>query len=371
MPVSSRPRRPSSPLISLFIPLLLIVAGCDVVDSREDDEVFAGQVLVGNQGDFVAGNGSITRYDPATGAASTALRDLESIVQSIDIHDGRLYVTANTGGRVDVFDAQTLSRIGSVEALVSPRYMAFSDEHLFVTNLYGAPGAFDGGSVAVVDLESLEVEHEVEVGDNPEGIVRVGSRLFVANSGFGSGRTVSVIDIPTMSVSHTLDVDCDGPRSLIADPEGDVFVFCTGQTLYDEQWEEVGATDGAIRVIDSASLSIKHRISVEGRMMSAEFGQDAFLDEENGRIFALRRNSDETYSALVINTTSDSVVEVLGPFDGRIGAIAFDAVEDLLYIGRIDGFTRSGGVTLYDLDGEPSRSFATGVAPTSIRITTR
>lgn len=355
--------------LPLLIVGLLVVAGCDIVDTREGEDAAEGRrALVGNQGDFVAGNGSVSRYEPARNASAVAIRDLESIVQSIEVYDGRLFVAANTGERIDVFGVQTEERLGTIEGLVSPRYMAFVGDRMFVTNLYGGPGVYHGGTVSVIDLDSYEVTEEIEVGDNPEGIAAVGNRLFVANQGFGSGSSVSVIDAGTMEVIETVDVECDGPRFVVPDDDGDVFVFCTGQVLYDDAYQEVGSTAGAIRVLDASSGAVTGRIDVEGRMMSAEFGQDAYYDATSRRIFALRNDASGGFHVTVIDTRSNEVIDSIGPFEGQIGAVAYDPTEAVLYLGEIRGFTQSGRVGMYDLDGELVRRFTSGVAPTSIRF---
>lgn len=357
--------------VALII-LLLPLAGCDILGS-DDEPQFADGVFVGNQGDFGTGNGSVSLYDPASNNASVVVDELESIVQSIEVRDGRLYVAANTGGRVDVFDASTRQRLGSVEGLVSPRYMAFSDDRLFVTNLYGAAESFAGGLVSVIDRETLLVEEEVAVGDNPEGIAVSGNRVYAANQEFGAGSTLSAIDLTTLEVVETIDVDCEGPRFLTADNDGDVFVFCTGRTIYDDSFNPVGETEGAIRVIDGATGAITERIAVDGRMMSEEFGQDAYFDAANDRIFALQRSIREVgeeaqFEVLVIDTRSNTVSSTIGPVEGNIGAVAFDDVEDVLYLSDVTGFTTSGTVRVFSLQGEQLRSSAVGVAPTSLAI---
>src|SRR5690625_5358420 len=161
----------------IFAPLRLLVlsaflltwTGCDLLSTSDDDPAVPAGVVVGNQGEFSAGDGSITVYNPASNTSSTAVSNLESIVQSVEIIGDQLFVVANTGGRVDVYDVDSFERIGMVEGLVSPRYIASAGGRLFITNLYESSTSYSGGSVTVVDHKSLEAPDEIAVGDNQIG----------------------------------------------------------------------------------------------------------------------------------------------------------------------------------------------------------
>ena len=317
--------------------ILLFISGCDIINTKNDDDdeggIVANSLLIGNQGEFGAGNGTITRYDPATNSAVTAFRDLETIIQSIEVDGDLLFIAANTGGRIDILNHKSGEFVAQVEGLISPRYMSVGADEIYVTNLYGSTETFTGGVVSVIDRSTYRHITEIQVGDNPEGIARVGNRVFVANQGFGYGSTVSIIDATDHSLETIVDVGCDGPRYLIPDSDSDIFVTCTGQTIYDESFNEVGSTPGEIVVLDGLGR-VQRRLEVEGRMMAAEFGQDAFFDAANERIFALNER-DGTYFILVIDTRTNSISDEIGPLDGTIGSVAYDAEEDVLYVGRI------------------------------------
>ena len=156
------------------------------------------RVLVANQGNFSDGNGSVTLRHDLT-LTNNFVSDIGSIIQSIQIVDDKLYVLANTAERIDIFDLTTGDQIGQIPDVVSPRYMTISDNTRgFVTNLYKE--LFAGGMVTVLDLEADTVITTIEVGDNPEGLVLAGKRLYVANNSFGLGTTLSVIDVESYTV---------------------------------------------------------------------------------------------------------------------------------------------------------------------------
>ncbi len=355
---------PSNRIISLILLFLLILAGCDTVDDDGRAEPDVVGVIVVNQGNFSDGNGSISVYDPETGQVRpSAISNLGSILQSAAVIGDLLYVTANTGERVDVFDAETLQQVDQIEDVVSPRYVAARGRTAYVTNLFGASGSFTGGKVTVIDLDVHEKTNEIEVGDNPEGMALVDDRLYVANFGFGEGSTVSVIDLGSEAVVDTIDVDCDGPRFLVADADDEVFVFCTGRTIFDENFEPIGETDGAVRVLDGATGAVVERLAIDGRIGAEGPGQDAFHAEEDGKIYVVK----DRRSVLVYDTNGNRRVGELGPFEGDpIGAVAYDVERERLYLGRVAGFVEAGAVTIHSADGTELDRFTAGVAPTFV-----
>lgn len=366
---SKRRNEATSGLCALVALFLVLTAGCDSVDDdgRADPDV-AG-VLVVNQGNFGDGNGSVSVYDPVTGQVRpAAIANLGSILQSAALIDGLLYLTANTGERIDVFDAETLERIAQITDVVSPRYLLARGETAYVTSLYGAPGSFSGGLVTLLDLGAHEKIGEIAVGDNPEGMALVGDRLYVANFGFGEDSTVSVIDVEAEEVVETIDVDCDGPRFLVVDADDEVFVFCTGRTIYDENFEPIGETDGAVRVLDGLTGGILERHEIDGRIGTDGPGQDAFHDEASRLIYVVRDAS----TVLVFDTDGNQPIREIGPFDGDpIGAVAYDGELERLYLGRVAGFVEAGEVTIHGDDGSELGRFTAGVAPAYIAFVRR
>lgn len=342
---------------------LISLAGCDLLTGSDESSLVTTGVYVVNQGSFSAGNGTITIYDPASGAASvTAIKDLGSIAQSAYLSGGKLYLTANAANRIDVFDPATNLPAGQIADVLSPRYMAFNGNTAYVTNLYSNDNAF-GGMVTVLDLATRTKVKEIGVGNNPEGLTMARGKLFVANHAFGAGQTLSVIDPQTNAVSGSTDVDCDGPRFLVTDEQQEVIAFCTGNIIYDANWIEVGRTNGAIRVIDPATMNVIKKIDLDEQISTADPGQDVFYSPETQTAYFVKGRD----TIVRFNTASNTIAGEIGPIEGGpIGAVAYDHTSDLLYVGHVPGFTTSGTVTIHKADGTKTGQFTAGVAPTFI-----
>ncbi len=349
------PLLPSFRLAVLLV-AAVVLAACEL-SSSEDDTPVLGKVVVANQGNFSDGNGSVSVYDPATGESSVMVSGLASIVQSIHVSDARVHVASNTGNRVDVFDPVTGDQVSQIVNVESPRYMSRADDAtLLVTNLFD-------NSVSLIDLGQSRVSATIEVGANPEGILVLGDEAFVANHGFGAGESISVVSLPGRAVSRTIDVDCDGPRFTFLDAQVELLVVCSGQIIYDAEFNVVGTTDGAILVLDPASGVETDRISLDGMITTAGPGQDAFYAASLRRLFVVL----EQRTILAIDTDVNAVSNVIGPIEGEpIGGVAYRDTDGLLYVARVPGFTQAGSVTMLSLDGSVVAEFGAGVAPSHI-----
>jgi len=91
---------------------------------------------------------------------------------------------------------------------------------------------FNTDKVYVVNVETGAVIDTIDVGVKPEGLLRVGETVYVANTGFisfgqyGQG-TVSIIDTKTNEVTAELDVPTN-PQLFAMGSDGKIYVLCTG-----------------------------------------------------------------------------------------------------------------------------------------------
>lgn len=359
-----------SKLHSLLLLLLLTsgMVGCDAFgDDDSDDRRVSTSVFVGNQGNFSDGNGTVTTYNPDDQTSTArAIGDLNSIVQSVTVADGVLYVTANTGDRLYRFDAQTLEAQPSI-SVFSPRYVAVDGDRAFVTSLFGGRGFFSGGRLSLVDLTGDGVVTDsLGAGENPEGVLLTEERVYVAAHGFGNGSTVFAYDRQG-NIKAEIATECAGPRALHEDEQSEVWVICTGTVQYDDDFSVIGETPGEVLVL--SGNAIVSRFPLDDRTATAGPGQESFYSEESQTLVVVVGGN----RIVRFDTeTNQAAGEITLPTDANpIGAIALDGTRDRLYVARVPGFDVAGYVTVHAASGGAELSrFATGVAPTSIAIAT-
>jgi outer membrane protein assembly factor BamB len=341
-------------LLLLVLPLLLVACdsatdvGCD---NDADCPLTTSAVLVANQGNFSDGDGSVTGYDPETETATERIGGLASIIQSLALSGDRLFVAANTGGRVEVRSARSGERLGQVE-VESPRYVASAGlNKAYVTSLrYDRPS-----EVVVFDPATQEVTDTVEVGGFAEGLAVSHGRAYVATGAFGASTEVVVLDIETDEIVERIDVGCVAPRFVLADGDGEIWVFCAGSP----------EADGEILILDAASGDEVARLAVGGRIETAGPGQDAFVSVPTREVYVVRDGA----SVLRFDASMNALLAELDLGGAPIGAVAYDARTERLYVGRADPdnpYTAAGTVTIHDRAGAEVGRFNAGVLPSHI-----
>ena len=317
------------------------------------------QVYVGNQGNFSDANGSVSLYSPEDGSVDVdVVPGLNTLVQSISIHNGAGYIIGNTSDRIDVIDLETNQRVAQIREVSSPRFMEIaSDDKAYVSNLFA-------NSITIIDLVNNAVVGSISVGVNPEDIVVIDDKAYVANYGFGTAdSTLSVIDVATDSVLDTITPGCDGPRFLEADQDSELWVFCNGKTVFNEDFTEIiEETNGEVVVFDSGSGLEVARIELDAQTGATSLGQDAWYDPTSNRMFFVKGVSILVFDASTNELSS--TIEISG--EEEIGAVAYDPGADVLYLGRVTGFTSSGFVSIHNMEGAEVDRFAAGVAPAFI-----
>ena len=364
--------RLTPPILRLRPALLTLVAAfaLGACDSSETIETPSPELVlyVGNQGNFSDNNGSITRYAPETGTAEQdAVPDLGGLVQALVTGGGQVYVLLNfddsfsTGrGRIDVIDVTSGDRVRQID-VETPRALAALvtlsgglPVEVYATNLYAS-------TITPVNLFSGETGDPIEVGTFPEGAVTVAGRTYVANSGFGSGTTLSSID--QTGLTGTVEDVCPGPRTVLADRELDVWVICTGAS--DFETGEVTAP-GQVVILDGETGEVRDRFTYEGETLgSATLGEDGvFVADSNGdKVFVIAPGGVLRFDA--VTNTLDERIAVPG---APIGAVAYDPNADRIYLGRPDAdapFSADGVVTIHDDAGVEVGRFGAGIAPST------
>ncbi|MEL6614501.1 MAG: hypothetical protein AAFQ43_02115 [Bacteroidota bacterium] len=339
--------------LACFFLLPLALAACD--SSAPGDDVSGVYVL--NQGAF--GNdasGGVTTYDPETGTAG-ALSAPGGLVQAGVVRDGRLYLLINfsdsftTGrGRLDVIDVETGATLQQID-VGTPRGIAFVGQTAFVTDLYGA-------AVTPVDLASGTAGTPIPVGDNPEGIAFASGQLFVANSGFGFGTTVSVIDPGARTVTETIDLECESPNDVLTDERDNVWVMCNGRS--DFSTGNVVAP-GQILGLDADARTVVSRSVFGGQTLGGSaLGQDLAYDADEDELYFIA-SPDEVLRFFPRDSSTPESILVAG---GNAAGIGF--ADGQLYVARLDAanpFSDDGAVSVVSPDGTVTDGFDAGVVP--------
>ncbi|MEX1011705.1 MAG: YncE family protein [Balneolaceae bacterium] len=351
---------------------LLVTTACDngpLSENQDQNGTEAGvELYVANEGNWSDSNGSLSLIRPGSGEVlqnrfeSVNGRPLAGIIQTIvpgsteEGVPGRLFIILNNSDRIEVVDPETLESIESIpmdgEGGFTPSgFTDLDGEKGYVAGLYT-------NEVAVVDLESMEITGtRIAVGQNPQAMAVSGTTLFVGNNGFGADRTVSVIDTDTDEVTGTTDVGA-GPIQFLPLEDGRLVVLSAGYKAYDEEWNRDPENDeeGRLDFLEGTDGSLIATIETGG------FPGAMVLDPAREILYVM--NSSE------VQQVDLGLMELLqSPFVSRtFRGGAWSSVDERLYLAQSRGYTQSGQVIAYDIEGAALDSFPAGIAPSDILL---
>jgi YVTN family beta-propeller protein len=188
-------------------------------------------------GNYSLNNSTLALYNFNSNSLNTDLfqtinsRLLGDTGNDMQRYGSKLYLVVSVSSQIEVLDARTGKSIKQIslfngEIARQPRSITFWDDKAYVCS-------FDG-TVVRIDTTTLQVEANVTVGRNPDGIAASNGKLYVSNSGgldyanaVGYDNTVSVIDIASFTETKRITVGTN-PGKIKADSYGYIYVSSRG-----------------------------------------------------------------------------------------------------------------------------------------------
>ena len=242
--------------ITLLLSCIILLLSCrkeeEIVHSTdtnvtesEQSESIKGFFLL-NEGNMGSNKATIDYFDYETGVYTKniyaernpgVVKELGDVGNDIQIYGDKLYAVINCSHFVEVMDVNTAKHITQI-SIPNCRYLAFKDRYAYVSS-YAGPVLIDPnarlGYVAKVDTVTLQVVDTCTVGYQPDELVVVGNKLYVANSGGyripNYDNTISVIDLETFTEIKKIEIAINLHR-LELDKYGYLYVSSRGDYYY-------------------------------------------------------------------------------------------------------------------------------------------
>jgi YVTN family beta-propeller protein len=302
-------------------------------------------VYIVNEGGFGQGNATLSYFDIDSARVSNDVfaavnhRPLGDVGNSIQIRNGLAFIVVNNSHKIEIIAVADHRSTGTIDMGTgrSPRQMAFVNDSLaLVTTMYD-------NAVIPVNVTTGTLLPRIPVGGNPDGIAIAGGKAFVANSGGGSGTTVSVISLANLTVTDTVTVG-DNPIKVHVSSDGEVYVLCAGSYVPD--------TPAGIFVIDPQTAAVVDTIPLGGHVFE-------FALTSGGRGYIPVADS-----VLLLDTRTRSVS---GTFTRGTAfyALGVDPASGDVYAGDARNYVQPGSVTVFTSAGAVLRSFDVGIIPGS------
>ena len=214
-------------------------------------EMSESRAFIINEGSMNKNNATMTYFDWRTNQVynqdlfitqnGTMMGD---VAQDIIVDGKNMYVIMS--GSKCIYKMNTVgvseSRTSIPNELSDPRYGVIDGDYLYVSCY--------GGYVAKINKKTMSVEGKVEIGQNPEYIIKYNGKLYCTCSGWGADKRVAVIDLKNFNKASYFDV-MDNPDRII-EVDGHVFVQGYG-AFYDYPWGELNTSTGEFKQLGNCS----------------------------------------------------------------------------------------------------------------------
>jgi YVTN family beta-propeller protein len=334
--------------VMAFISSLLLVSCSDDTDGIVAPEVPLGAydngVLIVNEGNGSAGTISFVSNDlmqigqDIFGAVNPGL-GIGGYVQSVFFDGDRAFIISNGSNKITVVNRYTFEIIGKIETGFNiPRYGVVENGKAYVTNLASFSNLTDD-FLAVINLNTLQVESTIAVNAIAERIEKANGKLFVANGSYGEGNTVTVINPATATIESTINVGIS-PNSL-KEENGFMYVLC-GNYSDDSKLIKINlATNQKVSEITMTGLVSAQNLNIDG---------DKLYFTVNSAVFSADITAT-TISSTPLFTSTATTLYGFGVEDGKI------------FVGDAKDYASDGEVFIYNNSGVLQKQFNVGLNP--------
>jgi YVTN family beta-propeller protein len=307
-------------------------------------------IFILNEGSFSAANASLSYFDSDSNKMynnvffATNGDILGSVGNSVSIFDTIAFIVVNNSDKIEVISVNSFKRRGTIHLPPgsSPRNLAVLNASKgYVSNLYT-------NSCAIIDLSTYQVDGSIATGSNPEGLVIANSKLYVANSGFGYGNTMTVISTTIDEVVDSIKIG-DNPITVKKDEGENVFVLCSGS--YNDWNDPNDDTPGSVWKINSMNDSVIDSLIIPGHPSRLCLGEG-----DNG--YFINGGAITEFDTQNMRIVNDTIVA------GNFYGLNYDPVSQMIYaLDPKDYFSQNGEMIIFGKSGMEFGRHEVGLIP--------
>jgi hypothetical protein len=350
-------------LLLILTTLLLFACGDDKGGNPTGGEEATGHgVFVCSEGNYGAGNATLTYYDVETGEAvqeafmAANARPLGDVCQSMSIIAGKGYVVMNNSGKVVVIDPVTFEQTEVIDNLSSPRQILAHGDNLYINS----------ADITVVDAANTETRSTIKLtaDDTPvqisEGMLVAGDYLYVCDWSYGD--RLFRIDLTTNVVVGTLKVTSQ-PNSIVRDANGKIWVLSDGGY----EGSPAGQFHGALTRINPETFAIEKVMTLSDINSSPS---KLCIGADGRTLYFINSNwmgGTEDSGIYAVDIDAETLpASAFIPSDGKsIYGLGVDPYNSDIYVTDALDYQQPGMVYHYSSAGTLTDSFKAGVCPSS------
>lgn len=257
-------------------------------------------IIVSSEGNFGAKDGSVSYFGKENSEVfyyeSVNGAKVAGLIQSICFGDQYAYIVLNDVNQITVVDKYTFDLVDVIQTgLENPRYMTIAGDKGYITN-WGSGFDTEDDYLAILNLNTNTIEdNTISLENGVERILSKDNKLYVSHQGaYGSNNIVSIIDLASSYDIKTITVK-DNPDEMFFNNAGELVVLSQGKPIYDDSWNLLGQTTGAISFINTEDNTIHKELVFEdgtgASLMSYDDGVIYYYQDE--KVYSITDDSSE------------------------------------------------------------------------------
>ncbi|GAB4283065.1 MAG: hypothetical protein Kow0068_07830 [Marinilabiliales bacterium] len=346
----------------IFIILVFVLGACKKEPQNNTDTTdnYQHGVIIGNEGNFTHGNGSISFYNPDKKEVINNVFfnknnfPLGDVVQSVYLHDGKYFIVVNNSGKIVVADSENFEFINRISGLESPRYILFIDNsRAYVSDLYSK-------SINVINPSTFKIISNIYIGNTTEQMVPYKNFVYVTSWSFNN--KIYKINTYSDQVIDSLEVTKQ-PNSIVLDKNNKLWVLsdgCFSGSAY-------GQDTAALTKIDAENFIIEKTYNFENLEVSPSC---LTINNQQDSLFFIigswtgSVNSGGVYKMSINDNSLPELAFI--PAEGRnIYKIGLHSNHNEIYVSDVKDYVHNGDIYRYYTSGTAIDTFEVNIAPGS------
>ncbi len=316
-------------------------------------------IMVLNNGNWGSNDASVRQYNSQNKMVSECLFEkangekLGDLGQDILLLGEDYYVVMNGSKLIWVTDiqmnVQKSIKIVKDGVELAPRYLATDG-----VKIYASIFEYEG---YVAEIDPVTYEYRLApVGSYPEGIAIAGDKLYVVNSGYGIGNTMSVVDLKSFTKEKDIEVN-HNPKSVIPNSKGNLLYICSYP--YYGTWPDSVNTEKTLQVYDVEN-DILTTLDYKNVMDIAMSAGDIL-------VLAISEDPYAKYPAAVLAVhdaaNNKKIGDIVKTKIDKYYSLSADTFWGYIFVGQSD-YATNGDVKVFSVNGAQLASFdSKGINP--------
>ncbi len=352
-----------SALLCALVLSLFVVQSC--TESTTPSTPSSSQdssVIVVNQGAYNSDNASLSRINRATDSVEANWfsemnfgRKLGATANDVMLKGDTAFVSVTNSHTIEVINAKTGKLLTTI--LLSSNNQPWKLSLLSPS--LAAVSTTNGDGIQFFDPRSCTLKNQVVTGPATQGLCGNSRYAWVANSGYGTLRageqhagTIAVVDLATMQVSYRLTAGKNVTELVMSEDGNRVYAY------YQELYTNTTAKQGIIEYDEASKMELRRW----------EFDGMGFMNYWKGNIYVLGKasTSDVNWSVLQLNTIVAS--QTLAPVFSLGAGISPNGLsvhprDGSFWVSDAGDFNSRGKIVVFSNSGTQLKSYSVGLIP--------